>query len=369
MNSHKFITLLVLPITISCDYLQETPEVQLHCDIHFSDYRTIELYDLSPPVSIIKQIINDSEGNFFFTQYHDSVIGKLDSDGQFLEWIGRYGQGPGEFLSSYISMDKHDSLFVQDHLSQKITVYSNNELSNPHRIFSYENIYGDVILAYPRHDFIFQSFPLINMHSKQDSVFIFKVDKNGILQDTILRINGPELIIEKFERSLNVLHVADRRNITFQYRYNDFIVFENDNDTITYFDYYGSVLNKKSFTIPPVNDYSVLVERQFKLMSGISGDQLASKLQRLSNSNPPANKALYQEAIKFDDTYFFKLINNSPFSLWISYAEGDLEGSSKIYCHDNPTMTLKGFNGYYYYGLALTNDLEQRLYLMFPTIE
>jgi hypothetical protein len=354
-------------LTMSCDYNSESLNVKKHCNITFESYHVIELHELTPPVYLIDHIVHNTDGKLYFSQFREPTIGRFDADGIFLDWIGRYGQGPGEFLSSYIGIDSNDSLFIQDHLSGKITVFAKNEYSNPARIFNYQRLQGDLILTKPGEYLTFQSFPLINLHSSNDSVFILNIDKNGLVRDTILSITGPEFIVDQTDKQVKIIHVADRRNVTFQFKETKFILFENDTDVVSTFDYSGNKLYEKSYPTPPVVDYASLVKRQFTHVSGLSGEKLALELERLTKNNPPVKLALYEEAIIIDDNYFFKLISNEQNAIWMSHKNNHLDNTTEIYCHDNPSMSLKGHNGKYYYGLAFTSDFEQQLHLMVPS--
>jgi hypothetical protein len=369
MKTIKFTWFLASLLLVSCDFKSGSKDEKLNCDINFTSYQIIELHELSPPVYLINQIINSSDGEFFFSQYRDPVVGRIGADGTFLNWIGRYGQGPGEFLSSYISLDGSDSLFIQDHLSGNITVFAHDEYSQPARIFSYQRLEGDLILSKPGEYLTFQSFPLVNLSNLIDSVFIINFDKGGLVIDTILSIKGPEFIIDQTDRTLNIIHVVDRRNVSFQFNETNFIIFENDTNVVPKFDYTGTKLNESYFPIPKVVDYSSLIERQFSQMSGISSEKITLELERLTKNNPPIKLALYQEAINIEDNYFFKLISNQLNSMWLSYNNIREHDISAIYCHENPTMTLKGHNGKYYYGLALSTDFEQQLHLMLPSYQ
>ncbi|UCC39893.1 MAG: 6-bladed beta-propeller, partial [Candidatus Aminicenantes bacterium] len=61
----------------------------------------------------------DSEDNIFVLDMENCRIQKYDKNGEYLQTIGRKGQGPGEFqmpqfISPYIHLDSDDTLYVQE---------------------------------------------------------------------------------------------------------------------------------------------------------------------------------------------------------------------------------------------------------------
>jgi hypothetical protein len=354
-----------LIILTACNSHVSVTPAELSCDSFFNTVHTINLYELLPPVSIITNIVNDSKGQLFFTQYRDPVVGLLDSNGTFLKWIGKSGKGPGEFTSSHIVIDSMDSLIVQDFFLSRVNIYEPGEYSHPSRIINHDKFHGEMIITRANENFFYQTSPLHHLHMSQDSVFILKMKKYDSKGDTILTVNGPDFIVERGDRSVNVLHTADRRNIYFTFQPESFTLFENDLSVVKEYDYEGNVINQLRVSLPPVSDYSKLIEQQFSLMGGISGDQLSEHFKSLSDRNNFAgNRALYHEAIKLDHSFYFKLIDNSNESKWLSFNNESGVDGAKVYCHENPTLSIKGHNGNYYFGTAYTSDFEQQLHLM-----
>ncbi|MCA1802776.1 MAG: 6-bladed beta-propeller [Rhodothermaceae bacterium] len=366
-NLSIFAALIILT---ACNSHETVTPAELSCDSVFKTVHTINLYELSPPVTVITNIVNDSKGQLFFTQYRDPVVGFLDSKGTFLKWIGKAGKGPGEFLSSHIVIDSMDSLIVQDFFLSRLSIYKPGEYLRPSKIINHDKFHGEMIITRATDQFIFQTSPLHHLHMSQDSVLILKMEKYESIGDTILTVNGPDFIVERGDRSVNVLHTADRRNIYFTFQPESFTLFENDMNLVKEYDYDGNMINQLYLSLPPVDDYSKLIELQLSLMGGISGDKLSEHFKNLSEQhNLAGNRALYHEAIKLNDSYYIKLIVNSDESKWLSYTNASGVDSAKIYCHENATLSLKGHNGYYYYGTAFTNDFEQQLFLMVPSDE
>lgn len=72
-------------------------------------------------------VIRDSAGNIYVLDASNAHVQKLDAEGKFLKTIGRRGQGPGEFQSSFsMDHDAEDNLFVFDAMGRKIEVFSSD---------------------------------------------------------------------------------------------------------------------------------------------------------------------------------------------------------------------------------------------------
>ena len=67
----------------------------------------------------------DSAGNFFVSDRQNHRIQKFDKDGNYLQTIGRKGQGPGEFgRSCTVFLDPNDKIYVRD--SRRIHIFEKN---------------------------------------------------------------------------------------------------------------------------------------------------------------------------------------------------------------------------------------------------
>jgi len=69
----------------------------------------------------VRDIALDSNDNIYIMDSGNSRIQKFDSKGQFLQTIGRKGQGPGEFeRPRRLSIDSQDNIYVEDREQIKI---------------------------------------------------------------------------------------------------------------------------------------------------------------------------------------------------------------------------------------------------------
>ena len=71
------------------------------------------------------RIAVDSEGNIFVLDRGNCRIQKYDKNGNYLQTIGRKGQGPGEFERPYvIHLDLEENIYVQD--GRQINIFNKN---------------------------------------------------------------------------------------------------------------------------------------------------------------------------------------------------------------------------------------------------
>lgn len=67
----------------------------------------------------------DSRGRLFVADDLSRSVKVFDSDGRFVQAVGRLGDGPGEFRSPWgVAVDQHDSLYVWDSVLGRISVFS-----------------------------------------------------------------------------------------------------------------------------------------------------------------------------------------------------------------------------------------------------
>jgi hypothetical protein len=65
----------------------------------------------------------DDEGNFYVTDWDRRMVKKYDSDGHFLQSIGRPGQGPGEFQDiSEVKFGVEGNIYLNDAKSRRISL-------------------------------------------------------------------------------------------------------------------------------------------------------------------------------------------------------------------------------------------------------
>ncbi len=73
-----------------------------------------------------RALVRDSRGRSFVTFFIDlTQIAVFGPDGQFLHYLGHYGEGPGEFSTiSHLAMGQGDTLLVMDSGNSRISAFS-----------------------------------------------------------------------------------------------------------------------------------------------------------------------------------------------------------------------------------------------------
>ncbi|WP_178139421.1 6-bladed beta-propeller [Rhodothermus profundi] len=72
-----------------------------------------------------EHLITDRQGYVYIHDYGDTRLRVFDANGRFVKYIGRKGQGPGEFESiSLFFVDANNRLYVNDPINGRITIYA-----------------------------------------------------------------------------------------------------------------------------------------------------------------------------------------------------------------------------------------------------
>ena len=71
-------------------------------------------------------LITNKNGEIFLIDAKRKRILKYDKRGKFVKYIGRKGQGPGEYLSPYRLCFINKKLYVYDQMTRKIHIYNNS---------------------------------------------------------------------------------------------------------------------------------------------------------------------------------------------------------------------------------------------------
>lgn len=128
----------------------------------------------------IVDIALDTQNNIYVLEYGNKQIQKFNRNGQFLQTIGRRGQGPGEFGSPFqIFIDRSDNIYVSD--NRKIKIF--NKKGNSHK---------DIVLKNRIIDFSLNSEGIFMVKFRRPKeighiCYFDKVDRNGKILKTIAR--------------------------------------------------------------------------------------------------------------------------------------------------------------------------------------
>jgi hypothetical protein len=92
----------------------------------FDDHKVLNFTfpDSETELLDIRGIEKNSKGHFFIQDSKAKVIVQFDPSGKFVRYIGRYGEGPGEFLIGVLSgIDAQDNVYVYDYMGKKFIQY------------------------------------------------------------------------------------------------------------------------------------------------------------------------------------------------------------------------------------------------------
>jgi len=138
--------IILIPLSCSKGEKAETPEWQGKIDYE-NGVKVVKnpedpvygeiIFDLEEDLSIGNEsdenymffraggIATDSQGNIYIVDGGNNRIQKFRKDGQYLQTIGRKGQGPGEFENPYdVWVDSEDNIYVSE--GMKIQVFNKN---------------------------------------------------------------------------------------------------------------------------------------------------------------------------------------------------------------------------------------------------
>jgi len=104
--------------------IESTPNLQLDLNL-ISDISLDELVlpDSIPAINSFDNVVLDSEGNIYISNFTNSIVYKLDSKGNYITNFHRKGQGPGESLIADDIAVIKDSVYVVGE-NGKVAVYN-----------------------------------------------------------------------------------------------------------------------------------------------------------------------------------------------------------------------------------------------------
>ncbi len=85
----------------------------------------LDVEDENLAFNLPRDLVIDSQGNTYILDGKNNNIVKLNQDGEYLETIGRGGQGPGDFNQPYsMDIDSLDLLYINDFGNMRIQILS-----------------------------------------------------------------------------------------------------------------------------------------------------------------------------------------------------------------------------------------------------
>lgn len=151
----------------------------------------------------------DQTGRGFIADGSENTIHVYNSDGTYLQSLGREGEGPGEFGGiGYINIDS-DFVYAMDWSQQKLNVFSIKDFTFSHTVnLSREGQdIEELKNAYPQQYYVrndntflveysLPSMPDDDMDEERSNMF-YKIDQEGkIVSDQVLTVRSPEFLYD-----------------------------------------------------------------------------------------------------------------------------------------------------------------------------
>lgn len=155
----------------------------------------------------------DSSGNIFFIDIGDYSIKKYSSTGVFIEKFGRYGRGPGEFITPHRFTINHGQIGVIDPNLKKIVVFNKKEIKEKkldlaplHIAGLYKNEFAIFQIINPIDNSIVQDINILDSSIRDfDNIF----DRNSIEVDFGI---FPFLIGDIYSNKKNLFFIPELLN-------------------------------------------------------------------------------------------------------------------------------------------------------------
>jgi hypothetical protein len=229
-----------------------------------------------------RNISVDEQKNIYILERGNHRIQKFDKDGDYLQTIGKEGQGPGEFERPYsLVLDKNNNIYVSDR--RKIHFFNPN---------------GEFIKTTPLSDQINNFFVpsegnifglMTQRAEKERTRLIVKMNSEGKILKNIVQLAEVNQVMRKSG------NVTSTFSITQSYNYSLYLTFSNKNHI-----YYGDS-SEYSFSRVNLEGNVELVIKKEESRQSISQkekDKIFAGLSELIKEWP---KGVVEEAVQFPD--------------------------------------------------------------------
>jgi len=288
-----------------------------------------------------RNISVDDQRNIYILERGNHRIQKFDKNGQFLQTIGKKGQGPGEFERPYsLFLDKNNNIYVSDR--GKIHFFSHTgefiktiPLSDQVSIFfvsSEGNIYG-----------------LMTQRSERERTeLIVKMNSEGKILKNIAKFAEVTQVMRKSGNTIS------RFSITHTYNHSLYFAFSNDDQLFS-----G---NSSEYVFSQTNlegDVELIVKKEeaFPPISQKEKDKIFEGLSQLVEQWP---KEVVEEAVQFPSyrPFFDRILTDDRGRIFIRRVKPVLDES------ENVEFDIFSKDGYYLYRalLPLSPEIIQNGY-------
>jgi len=227
-----------------------------------------------------RNISVDEQRNIYILERGNHRIQKFDKDGNYLQTIGKKGQGPGEFERPYsLVLDKNSNIYVSDRRKihffnpsgEFVKTISLSDQVNNFFVSSEGNIFGLMIQRIER----------------ERTGLIVKMNSEGKILKNIAQLAEVTQVMRKSG------NVTSRFSITHGYNYSLYFAFLNNNQI-----YYGDSSEYSFSRINLVGEVELIIKKEgsYQSISQKEKDKIFDGLSELIKQWP---KGVVEEAVQF----------------------------------------------------------------------
>jgi hypothetical protein len=277
-----------------------------------------------------RNIVVDDQGNIFILERGNCRIQKFDKNGDYLQTIGKKGQGPGEFESPYsLFLDKNNNISVSDrrkihffnHKGEFIKTISLSDQVNDFWVSPEGNVFG-----------------LITTRAERERTkIVVKMNSEGKILENIAQFAEVTQVMRK---SGNVVQTF---SITHTYNPSLYVVFSND-----YQIFYG---DSSEYSFSRINldgevELTVKKEEAFHTISQKEKDKIYEGFSELMKQWP---KGVVEEAVQFPvhRPFFERILLDEKGRVFIKKVKPVLDET------ENVEFDIFNREGYYLYKTIL----------------
>ncbi len=229
-----------------------------------------------------RNISVDNQKNIYILESGNHRIQKFDKDGNYLQTIGKEGQGPGEFERPYsFVLDKSNNIYVSDR-----------------RKIHFFNPSGEFIKTIPLSDQVNNFFVssegnifglLTQRIEKERTRLIVKMNPEGKILKNIVQLAEVNQVMRKSG------NVTSRFSITHSYNYSLYFTFSNNNQI-----YYGDSSEYSFSRINLEGNVELVIKKEepYQSISQKEKDKILDGFSELIKQWP---KGVVEEAVQFPD--------------------------------------------------------------------
>lgn len=277
-----------------------------------------------------RNICVDEQRNIYVLERGNHRIQKFDKDGNYLQTIGKEGQGPGEFERPYsMVLDNDNNIYVSDR--RKIHFF--NPTGEFVKTISLSDQVNHFFISYDRN-----IFGLMTQRAEKERTrLIVQMDSEGKILKNIARLAEVNQVMRKSE------NVTSTFSITHEYNYSLYFAFTNNNQI-----YYGDSSEYSFSRINLVGEVELIIKKDesHQPISQKEKDKIFGGLSELIKQWP---KGVVEEAVQFPThrPFFNRILIDDKGRIYVKKVKPVLD--------ETESLEFDVFNpeGYYFYKTSL----------------